>query len=104
MSHTITLLRASDPLPPEVRDAALNAGLADDEAYLWQRLSTRQVQVVRAPGDHFTVMTEPNVAALARLLRRSLDEVQAIGEQGWGVLSWAFVADWPSPHPAVAAR
>jgi thioesterase domain-containing protein len=73
-----------------MRDTALNAGLPDSEAFLWQRLTSRPVRIHEVPGDHFTMMTGKQAETLARMLRESMDEVQVIRESGWGALSWAL--------------
>ncbi|HEV8582999.1 MAG TPA: thioesterase domain-containing protein [Thermoanaerobaculia bacterium] len=39
----------------------------------WGRLTPRPVEVYELPGDHITLMAEPNVAALAGRLRACLD-------------------------------
>ncbi|HKQ73506.1 MAG TPA: alpha/beta fold hydrolase, partial [Blastocatellia bacterium] len=39
----------------------------------WNRLSDAGVDLHRIPGNHFTIVNEPNVGSLARFLRQSLE-------------------------------
>jgi amino acid adenylation domain-containing protein len=43
----------------------------------WARLARDGVEVYDVPGDHFDMMSEPNVEALAQSLRSALDRVSA---------------------------
>jgi amino acid adenylation domain-containing protein len=56
-SVPITLIRARDA------EAAL------DETLGWQHYTTRPVRVLWAPGDHVTMMAEPNVAIVADAIK-----------------------------------
>jgi amino acid adenylation domain-containing protein len=61
---TITLVRAQDAGTPSGADETLG----------WSAVA-RDVRVVWTPGDHVTMLAEPNVATLADVLRNSLNEV-----------------------------
>jgi amino acid adenylation domain-containing protein len=54
----VTLLRASSPASSPTEDLTLG----------WNRLATGGVQVHFVPGDHFTMLREPNVQTLAEVL------------------------------------
>ena len=55
----ITLIRA--------RESGDDA--AADETLGWQHYTTRPVRVLWAPGDHVTMMAEPNVAVVADFIK-----------------------------------
>ena len=55
--------------------AEFDPGLGDDLG--WGRFTPRPVDVHELPGDHITLMAEPNVAVLARRLRACLDGEQS---------------------------
>jgi len=58
----IAVFRAAEDPPEEMEeDQAARA----DPALGWERLSEGPVQVYCVPGDHHTMMTEPNIDALA---------------------------------------
>ena len=73
----LTLVRSRDAQPDDMRDEALNAGLSDEEAFQWERLTMRPVQVYTVPGDHITMLRAPHVTHLAAIVRQQLDGVQA---------------------------
>ena len=54
----VTLLRAASPGPSPAEDPTLG----------WDRLAAGGVRVRFVPGDHFTLLREPNVQALAEVL------------------------------------
>jgi len=62
----ITIFRTSDR---EILDG-------DDEFLGWRELVTSPLTVRRVPGNHYTMIREPNVRVLAEQLRASLEEVQ----------------------------
>ena len=57
----VTLFRAAEGEPPVEPD------------FGWGRVSARPVAVHVVPGDHITLLAEPQVQALAQLLRAALD-------------------------------
>jgi thioesterase domain-containing protein len=48
-----------------------------DPASSWPQFSTEPVEVHFVPGDHYTMLAEPHVQALAEHLRTYLDQAQA---------------------------
>ncbi|MGB9120881.1 MAG: alpha/beta fold hydrolase, partial [Candidatus Angelobacter sp.] len=61
----ITLLRAETPLGVEDQHGE---AAADEFLPGWQKLVTNGVEMLRVPGDHFTMVREPRVRILARHL------------------------------------
>ena len=71
--RAVTLFRASDPLPDVLRAAHGHAGsLYGDPTNGWNRYVTSRLDVIEVPGDHLTMIEEPNVAALASELAERL--------------------------------
>jgi len=71
----LTLIRADDPLPEVLRPMHDSVGSQyDDAANGWQCLTNGHLEVVGVPGDHLSIMEEPQVGHVARtvsaLLRR----------------------------------
>lgn len=65
------LLRATDPLPAILRPTHDTVGtLHRDESNGWRELIQGAFEVVPVPGDHLTIMEEPNVRIVADELRR----------------------------------
>jgi thioesterase domain-containing protein len=54
-------------------------GRMPDSAVDWQRLSTKPLVVRPVPGDHYTMLAEPNIQVLAEQLRICLNEAELIG-------------------------
>ena len=48
-------------------------GQQQGEAVSWQTLTTSKIEAVPVPGDHFSMIREPHVAALARALEARLE-------------------------------
>lgn len=72
-------LRARDrygPAPTAVPITFYQAAVKGIDAQAWGALSTLPITIVDAPGDHVTMMAEPNVADLAGDLRARLEKVQ----------------------------
>ncbi|MCU1244878.1 MAG: Non-ribosomal peptide synthetase component, partial [Acidobacteria bacterium] len=63
----ITLIRASDAQPSD-------GPAGTDETLGWSAFTTEPVRILRSPGDHVTMMSEPHVETLAALLRQCLGE------------------------------
>jgi thioesterase domain-containing protein len=63
----LTLLRADE--------RRLTAQETDDPTAGWGALATGGVDVQIVPGDHFTLLREPHVRALAERLRTSIDDL-----------------------------
>ncbi|MGY4710009.1 amino acid adenylation domain-containing protein [Mycolicibacterium sp. CBM1] len=71
----VTLLRASEPLPPTLRHAHDAAGSRYGEAANgWERYVEGRLEVRDVPGDHLSMVTEPHVAVLATALAAIVDE------------------------------
>ena len=63
--RALILLKADDVWPYQPRD------------YYWQRHLTRELTIVPVPGNHFTMVTHPNVAVLWERLKPLLDRYQS---------------------------
>jgi thioesterase domain-containing protein len=48
-----------------------------DPTFEWNHLSPQGFGFHEVPGDHFSMLSEPNVAELARILAAELDNVPA---------------------------
>ncbi|MGB3613700.1 MAG: hypothetical protein WBA10_07900, partial [Elainellaceae cyanobacterium] len=70
-----TLLRASDVHPEDSFLPDLETTLKDP-TWGWSQLSNQPLEFHRVPGNHFTMMTDPHVSALAQQLRRGLAVTQ----------------------------
>ena len=46
-----------------------------DPAFEWNHLAPRGFEFQEVPGDHYSMLYEPNVAELARILAAELDNV-----------------------------
>jgi amino acid adenylation domain-containing protein len=76
-SGRIVLFRADqavlDPSPDRLRGHEMNQG----ESTSWQRLAAGSLETHIIPGNHYTMLTQPNVQILAKLLKRCLAQAQA---------------------------
>jgi amino acid adenylation domain-containing protein len=70
--NRVTLFRAIEMLEASVGPTSENSAL--DATLGWSKFSSEPVEVYDVPGDHMSMMTEPDVEALADILRQSLDE------------------------------
>ncbi len=50
------------------------AGIFDRRYYGWDRLAQDGVEVIDVPGDHLSLLSEPNVSVLAEHLRECIDQ------------------------------
>ncbi|MEU6539777.1 amino acid adenylation domain-containing protein [Streptomyces sp. NPDC047000] len=69
--HDLTLIRAEQPLPAAL--AALHGAARtrhQDPRNGWSAMTGGRIHVVTVPGDHLTLMEEPNVAHLADTVAR----------------------------------
>jgi hypothetical protein len=69
----IVLFRAGEslsapPPPDDVPDSALG----------WSKFSTEPVELHPVPGNHYSMLTEPQVQVVAKQLRACLDQAQAV--------------------------
>jgi amino acid adenylation domain-containing protein len=69
----VTLFRARDA-HPEDSPAGVESDGGAGESLGWDAVCAGPLRVVRTPGDHLSMMAEPNVESLARELRSLLDE------------------------------
>ena len=44
-----------------------------DEAYGWNAFASEEVEIHQIPGDHLSMMNEPNIQVLGDKLRRCLE-------------------------------
>jgi amino acid adenylation domain-containing protein len=72
----LTLLRAEEPLPPQLLPMHGRRTAHEDPRNGWDRFTTGTVDVVAVPGNHLTLMDEPNVRAVAR----AITEIVVTGE------------------------
>ncbi|AUX45571.1 peptide synthetase [Sorangium cellulosum] len=83
---SMLLLRASEPLsflvagaaPPTVSPEALEVSAS----FGWEMYAPGRVEVHSVPGNHFTIMKQPNVKALADVLRQHLNRYDPRREHG----------------------
>ncbi|HEX8772589.1 MAG TPA: amino acid adenylation domain-containing protein [Pyrinomonadaceae bacterium] len=75
----ITLLRAGSPSPEEFRRHPAFA--AADTALGWGALSDAGVDVHTVPGDHYSILAEPNVQVLAERLKASLFQSSGVTQE-----------------------
>jgi len=68
---------------------AADAGESKSIAPQWQHWAAGGIELHAVPGDHYTILTRPNVSALAERLTQRLNKVQqetmAIGRLGGGI-------------------
>ncbi|MEW2174792.1 amino acid adenylation domain-containing protein [Streptomyces sp. NPDC005406] len=69
VADDVTLIRAREPLP-QVLHAMHGAGSTQhkDPANGWHTMTTGRVEVIQVSGDHLSLMEEPHVARVARLV------------------------------------
>ena len=75
----LVVLRAEER-PPEDANGDLfvqiYAKLAQDSTLGWDQFSSQPVNVYCTPGDHVSMMLEPNVQVLAKQLKMCLEKAQ----------------------------
>ncbi|MGL5865738.1 MAG: amino acid adenylation domain-containing protein [Dermatophilaceae bacterium] len=75
IASQMMLLRATEPMPTALAGAhRMFGGSAGCAANGWARHCEHPVAVLEVPGDHLTMMAEPNVAAVACRLGAALAE------------------------------
>jgi thioesterase domain-containing protein len=72
---SITLFRSAEN--GDELDGRSEVGAGADPSKGWARLSTEPVEILAVPGHHETLLGEPHVRVLARLLGESLDRAEA---------------------------
>lgn len=73
----ITFFQAREKLPKSL-DSLLNMNV--DEKFVieaWNQIASEPIERILLPGNHFTVIEEPNVQILAEFLKVVLKKVQA---------------------------
>jgi thioesterase domain-containing protein len=75
-AERITLLRAASPPREEFR----RHPAAQDRALGWAALCARSVDVRAVPGDHYSILSQPNVRALADGLQSCLNPSSEEGD------------------------
>ena len=68
-ANQITLFRTAKPMQDKY---GIFNNDPNDETWGWSQLSTKPVKVIHLPGDHGTLMNEPDVEALAEALAEAL--------------------------------
>ncbi|WP_051407051.1 non-ribosomal peptide synthetase [Nocardia sp. CNY236] len=80
----ITLLRAQEGLPPGVDVAHETIGTMFDTADNgWTAYAGREFTVISVPGDHLSMMSEPNVGDVARRLDEVMSTVDSAVDREW---------------------
>ncbi|MCW5315485.1 amino acid adenylation domain-containing protein [Nostoc sp. KVJ3] len=69
----IALLRSSEA---SIEEPDLPADISQDSAWGWNKFSTEPVNVHFVPGNHVTMMTQPNVQVLAEKLKACIEQAQ----------------------------
>ncbi|MET1532998.1 cytochrome P450 [Burkholderia sola] len=72
----VTVFRAQDGFPPDAMHPARHLHLTFDTSLPGWNTVCPDLRVIEVPGDHFTVVLEPNVQVLARSMHHVL-EIQA---------------------------
>lgn len=75
-SDQITLFRSSELLTNYTKFFAETFSTPKEPALGWDEFSLKPVEVHKVPGNHFTLLAEPQVQVLGDLLRGYLDNVQ----------------------------
>nr|WP_067814242.1 non-ribosomal peptide synthetase [Nocardia inohanensis] len=79
VQRPFTLLRAAEGLPASLETAHRLAGtMFGDADNGWERWATFGLDIREIPGDHLTMMTEPHIAIVARLLADLLNRTPAL--------------------------
>ncbi|WP_067713100.1 amino acid adenylation domain-containing protein [Nocardia yamanashiensis] len=79
VQRPFTLLRATDGLPASLETAHRLAGtMFGDADNGWERWANFGLDIREIPGDHLSMMTEPNIATVARLLADLLNRTPAL--------------------------
>ena len=74
---SIRAFRAYAPQPYAGRITYLQAAATPGgDAESWRRLAAGGLEALTVPGDHFTLLREPNAGALAELLRERLAAIE----------------------------
>jgi amino acid adenylation domain-containing protein len=84
-SRRITLLRAADPLPENIRQAAIRF-TSTERTFGWHRLGP--VRVHDVPGHHLSMMKAPHAQTLTLALKESIDATNRIYDTGNRVFCW----------------
>jgi thioesterase domain-containing protein len=74
-SGKILLLCASDK----------EANIQREEATAWQKWTTEQISLHSVPGDHYTMLKEPNVQVLATKLKDQIKLSRYNTSSGWPI-------------------
>lgn len=70
--HKITLFRASEKITHDFESAEFHS---DDRLLGWGKCSEQAIEVVKVPGNHFSMFTEPHVQELVKQLQIYLNNV-----------------------------
>ncbi|MFB8792603.1 MAG: hypothetical protein U7123_28105 [Potamolinea sp.] len=75
-SDQITLFRSSELLTNYTKFFAETFSTPKEPALGWDEFSLKPVEVHKVPGNHFTLLAEPQVQVLGDFLRGYLNKVQ----------------------------
>jgi acyl-CoA synthetase (AMP-forming)/AMP-acid ligase II/thioesterase domain-containing protein/acyl carrier protein len=79
----ITVFRSSDVRLWETADGindAIRTQIQKNMSFGWEQLSKRSIDIASVPGDHITMMLEPNVQVLGESLKMSLAKSESISK------------------------
>ncbi|WDD36959.1 amino acid adenylation domain-containing protein (plasmid) [Nostoc sp. UHCC 0926] len=68
--HSMTLLRAKEEIIHDFKNPEFHT---DDPLLGWGKCSSQPIDVIEVPGDHFSMLVEPNIQKLAKKLRICID-------------------------------
>ncbi len=72
---SITLFRAKEDIIHDFESPEFHT---DDPLLGWGKCSSQPIDVIEVSGDHFSMLVEPNIQELAKLLRIHIDNAQYI--------------------------
>ncbi|MHC5728658.1 MAG: thioesterase domain-containing protein, partial [Nostoc sp.] len=71
--HSISLFRAKEEIIHDFESPEFHT---DDPLLGWGKCSSQPIDVIEVSGDHFSMLVEPNIQELAKLLRIHIDNAQ----------------------------
>ncbi|MHC5825471.1 MAG: thioesterase domain-containing protein, partial [Nostoc sp.] len=77
--HSMTLLRAKEEI---IHDFENPEFYTDDPLLGWGKSFSQPIDVIEVPGDHFSMLVEPNIQELAKKLRICIDNALCSVEDG----------------------
>ena len=78
----VALFRSTESEPGEEPPSDEVALLRESASWGWQRYSSSAVRVIHVPGNHVTMLLEPQVRTLAEHLNELLTPARGAGQDG----------------------